>query len=1258
MADKYSPQRKIQQLSISTDSTLESIILYLIYCHKIILHLYNYFEKNDLEVPFLIKNFPGHNFKLFSKEELEKHLDITSNENEPILTAADFIAFIDQLTQSLNHSTKIGLSPEQQNTLLQLLKNRPFSFFGLPDDITHITLEELKKIENFDDIFKFAESYFPPFFKFIKTIKPKIFEDLSISEEQAEQLTISSLINIPLLKPEEPEQNLPKEQPQKKEVPQEIKELIVPPSFTFNDQVNLAQLDDSSKLYVQSLAIITINQAIAKYYSGEGPRPTFDSLSLETRQQLMSVVLEQIQSLLASGNFNLQELIKNPSARLNFANQASLGLLFDPKTINSLTKEIALWQNISDTQRSTLQEENRQIPYLTDRLANHFKVENGENILSTSSAEAFFTRAEQSEEKLTEHFVQNFHGIDDRTFIEEINKLLHLRQARGEQVATQLISSNLVASIKTFIQEGFPIEFIDSLSYASFSRFFGRDLIDERSFQNPEIERKLKNLIICYWYSKRGEWATKIRQEILVEQYSLEEISQKFYRRDVDAPSDLEEHFLQLRAYNQTYDANDNTEGYHFSGNEVMEALAGRFTEDIQLQDLQKAQKGYLSYFESYFSNKLIKASRSEITYLLNFYYPQEQFDSIPDSNSLYFREIWQQFSPYDLMAINANNTLQMPYFSGGDSGSTAQFNNQSEPLIQNLMGNRVLDLNDSLSKKALKTGLKAAAAAITGGGSEVFVKALEGLEKIPGIGQAVKQLEDAGLNKIIEYLKELIIPLLLGGLALIAFLIAPLAGIIFLAVPVIFGLVKSGILPGLVGNNQLLAGGPNTSVLAAKPFAQPVAVSKELAGTTAQSTGILKGLATTSMQTAAQAVGGTLLVTTVGFIMYKISTNNAFIANFPAKQDSFLASVEKTSKYASVSKTAKIVTGCSALENNGTKCKDPAFPVTIEYEITIASKGDYTIKITGFEDKTTFKQNEKAWKENEGKEPPGIADITKTYQDFPELTTQTGTSTETESKTGTVTSPSPEENSTDTTQDNNSALSGSGVIHPGEKLTIKYSLSDLDAKYKHTAITNTLDVKFYYTNSLSEGVDTMKTAARVCLGDCSGGAGCWPTSGTITQLPFGANLSDDKTSHRPTAQFPKTGYLDAYDIGAPKDTPVYVPYTGKLCFVKCDDKGYGCYYILTKDDGTQLLFAHFENPNADLSKPNSCMDITSEGAYLNGVGTRGNSNGYHLHYEADYQGVFGSRTERNFSILETLVPETVQGHYPPVMLDQVKTCY
>jgi murein DD-endopeptidase MepM/ murein hydrolase activator NlpD len=158
--------------------------------------------------------------------------------------------------------------------------------------------------------------------------------------------------------------------------------------------------------------------------------------------------------------------------------------------------------------------------------------------------------------------------------------------------------------------------------------------------------------------------------------------------------------------------------------------------------------------------------------------------------------------------------------------------------------------------------------------------------------------------------------------------------------------------------------------------------------------------------------------------------------------------------------------------------------------------------------------------------------------------------------------------------------------------------------------------------------------------------------------MPFDTDFSHGKNSKN-------EWWHDAYDIGTGKGAalygnPVYVPFDGQLCHVKCSNEGYGCYYVLTFDNGGEqqkLLFAHFQDPNPQLSSPGSCMQ--AEAGFMIGLsGTRGFSDGNHLHYGAAHGDRFSLVSNPGVSILETLVPEDNDGNYPPVEGRGVTTCY
>ncbi len=134
-------------------------------------------------------------------------------------------------------------------------------------------------------------------------------------------------------------------------------------------------------------------------------------------------------------------------------------------------------------------------------------------------------------------------------------------------------------------------------------------------------------------------------------------------------------------------------------------------------------------------------------------------------------------------------------------------------------------------------------------------------------------------------------------------------------------------------------------------------------------------------------------------------------------------------------------------------------------------------------------------------------------------------------------------------------------------------------------------------------------SSAQVTIGEPPKQNFCWPTSGIITQYPFGSY------SHK---------NHDAYDISEEDilGRPIYAPASGTIVYkTPGESDGYGNLAILTTDipvpDFPQrkviLYFAHL-------------IDI-QENRYVNAgeiigyVGNTGNSTGPHLHFEMTYKG-------------------------------------
>ena len=125
---------------------------------------------------------------------------------------------------------------------------------------------------------------------------------------------------------------------------------------------------------------------------------------------------------------------------------------------------------------------------------------------------------------------------------------------------------------------------------------------------------------------------------------------------------------------------------------------------------------------------------------------------------------------------------------------------------------------------------------------------------------------------------------------------------------------------------------------------------------------------------------------------------------------------------------------------------------------------------------------------------------------------------------------------------------------------------------------------------------------------------GCWPTDGTIKQLPYGS-FSHSKA--------------DAFDISNPTGTRIFAPFPGEVCDKGRDTTGfkggYGRYATLQFSIGAGssqklvLVFGHLQSGPADLfgGELNGarCKQVAA-GQLIATMDSTGNSTGSHLHYE------------------------------------------
>ncbi|MBU1033376.1 M23 family metallopeptidase [Patescibacteria group bacterium] len=1183
------------------------------------------YKESKVSGGFRVNRFSGEEF------DLSTYLDIISDKfenpfEEPHLFISDLINFVDQLYHPI---PDVFIANENsRNIVAELGKlGSVFELIGVYPDKDRVSIEDLQRMEDFSIrqlIVKHIEKI-----EVILDLKPTKEEEEPEDEKDAVKDGAAGIPKTVAGKTSKDESPDSSDSDGDDEIDKKL-EKEEPP-------LKISELDPQSKLYLQSLSIITINQALGKYFNEAslakygfppGTRITFDQLPLEVRRQLMDRAFLQVENLLLSGNFTLEDLIKNPAQRISFSSQASLGLLMDPRGLNLLNGAIREITTAKDKVEKIKQNQEEKAELNSKKAEEVIEDAREQAGIDPNFAKNIESELNivQNESRLDEVFFEKLSGIAS-----EVDQF-KIRQA--------IISGK--AYIEVLIQQGVPPEYIipdpRNFDYNRFVNIFGNNL-DATQFNAHKEE--IANLIIFYWKRKRAIWTREFSQEFGLEKYTPEEAQRLF--DEISKDPEKRKRLEILARFNLNY-----------GGSEIASQLVERDGSKLseEMKAFREQQEKLIKEYLKEEINKLSAAEQQEtFAVWLQFYQPGSP--QIEYSVENFYQLIDSQSNSMDFSALaaaeafgagsfnqNGSGWMQNAFAPGGDYQGTG------------LMDSAAGQAGKKLATKAIGEGLYVALDA-AGGWGEVL-RAAE--TAAPWIKKLKEKIIEQGLEKVLESIKKYW-PVLLA-FTLLAALGGFLAGV--LAALATYYFLKNGLagIKNLFTGTQKVVGkiGNGVSGIAGEKasISNQAIVKQNSIGQLSAPGNTLATQLSPAMITAGQAVIATFTGTALLVFMYQTSLNSAFLTDFPKNETDFTNSVEKTSKYAEISKTAKIKSGCPNPESNDTKCENPSFPVTIEYTITIKPKEDFTIQITDLQDKIKFKQSKKGW-EDAGTSAPSIENEKKLEFDyFKEIIKEQGGLT---SENINIT-PTPTPGSETTNDIDSTGTQDNIIIPPGSELTFTYSLENLGTGYNHTAIINTIEANFYYQNGFMSGMDNMITASRVCLGDCSAGAGCWPTNGILTQLPFGVGTPDADASHRPPLS---GGYSDAYDIGGSGGHPnVYVPFPGDLCFKGCSDTGYGCYFTLTFDgsgSSQKLLFAHFEQPNSQLPQAETCM-VVDEGFLLGPMGTRGNSTGVHLHYEIDFEGQFYHPSSRNFSILETLVPETDKGNYPPVLNDGVSTCY
>ena len=289
---------------------------------------------------FAIEGFSyGGEFDLSTAKDIENGT-VPVDGKEPFLFLSDLVNFVEQIRTSLT-SNKISINSAQRVELDRL--ENTFSLIGVSPAEEKISLEELQKIEDYESSRQIIER--------IRLIYAILQPSLGVEATQPAETSSAEegldrkqgsgagIIWPSTTKNEEGAEAAGQETEPR---PPDESPKQAPP-------LKISELDPQAKLYLQSLSIITINQALSRYFNEAslaniglppGTVITFDKLPFAIRQQLLDRAFAQVENLLLSWQFSLDKLISEPAERINFSNKTALNLLMDVHGLNLLNAAV------------------------------------------------------------------------------------------------------------------------------------------------------------------------------------------------------------------------------------------------------------------------------------------------------------------------------------------------------------------------------------------------------------------------------------------------------------------------------------------------------------------------------------------------------------------------------------------------------------------------------------------------------------------------------------------------------------------------------------------------------------------------------------------------------------------------------------------------------------------------------------------------------------------------------------------------------
>lgn len=886
--------------------------------------------------PFLIQGFSGKTFKLARGNKIEsqekiiadllrdKETDQSQKERiieelknqqkkiiEENLFLSDLIAFLEQsnilLARFLDQNHKQELSK---------LGSDFFSQIGLSakTSSTQVLLKELKKLEENPSIWQRVNADLAqPMLAIISSQQEK-FVDKKDQEDKKDDPTAPAIIQK--IKKDKPGPTTKVEEDGGQDSESKKEELKYTLPEDFSKEFNLARLDDLSKLYIRSLAIISINQALQIQFAnltkeqlakmGFDDPPNFNQLPIESRQELLTIAFSKIETLLASGRYDLDKLIQNPSLRISFSKEIALKVITDihggeifarqlGKLTSSELKPADVRKELEENENLRLNEDQLlKVRIDNASLPDELKIQLRN--LSTEEANSFFTQLD-SNNALKNQFSKNlqfsFTRVTKNNFSQEWQRIV-----AGDKEAYKksfLAQENIIPIIDVFIQQNYPTDYIENFNWQRFQAHFGRDVIDQSTYLANE--RAIKDLLISYWKTQRSEWSQTIHQGIDNEFYTADDLETIWKEFDEFEPGDAQEkrieskegkrvqqkkavYFQQIQHQARLNLANPEA---------VSRKFAGFSQENINLEGFSPEQINELNYlsfiYRQNFLDVINSAGPRMQTLTLSYYIPGESYSL--DNNTILQADSFPQFSPYDLGALNYNQ-----YFGPNEAGEyplTRSVN--EEGGIENklregfdVIKNKADQAIDFLGEKATRVGLNYA----TGGAFESLPEPIK---------EMIEKMAWGAIKKTLEPLIKALIALILAAFAALIALILQIIKIIGKIVAFFTGGGKEAspiIAKKTIWNKIEEAITPEAS----SPGAQPIAenrLAEQATTTETQSAAHVQARAVRppvestisqvsqgAMATATQAVVTAFSLAAGGMMIYQTVINSAFLTQFP----------------------------------------------------------------------------------------------------------------------------------------------------------------------------------------------------------------------------------------------------------------------------------------------------------------------------------------------------------------------------------------